>query len=88
MSQDTLAIGLFLFGAGFTLALAAFCLGVTLFKDDDKYRQSIERRRQLFWLDKLISIQKPEYRGFSYLMHGTAVLLCLSGTAWVLYHQI
>lgn len=88
MNPDTLAIGLFLFGAGFTLALSAFCLGITLFKDDNKYRQQIQQRRQLFWLDKLISIQKPEYRRFSYCLHGTAAALCLAGSAWMFYHQL
>lgn len=85
MSQDTLAIGLFLLFSGITLALANVCLGFTLFKDETSYKPNRQTRR--FVIDQLISVQRPEYRGLSYLLYGFATALCLSGTAWMIYHQ-
>ena len=85
MTPDQVAIAVFLFGSGITIALSAFVLGVTLFKDDDAYQRTIQRRRQLFWLERLIQIQRPEYRPVSWLLHGFAAALMLSGTGWVLF---
>lgn len=84
MSPNTLAIGLFLLAFGFILTLSAFCLGMTLFKDEANTPEIINSHRERFWLDRLIGSQKPQTQRFSYGLYAASVLMMLAGSSWLL----
>lgn len=91
MNADTLAIGLFLCALGVTLTLSALALGLTLFKDEQPAvqakKQAKKQAADSFWLDRLIAIQKPEYRRFSYVLYGLALACFMAGGLWLIFQS-